>query len=163
MIQNVFDYYISWNKAASVQLAQFFDDTDPTNYKLSVKDFKLDENTAKSIACIIPFLVNVQEVEFRNNGITDGVAAAIVMACFANPSITRISFGYNYLRHSCGRTIRKLTALLPEKIQYLNLMGSTSNPDHMNPIVQSFEMMKTLKSLNLAGCGMTARTARTLG
>ena len=106
--QKVFDFYIAFNKAATTPISQFFDNSDPSSYKLSIRNYNLDDNTAKSIACIIPFLVDLDEVELRNNQITDNVAGVIAMACFANPRIKRLTFSYNYLRNAFARTFRKL-------------------------------------------------------
>ena len=71
-------------------------------------------------------MINIEEVEFKNNAMTDGICAAIVMACFANSNIKRITIAYNFIRNGCGKTLKKLNLLKPEKIQYLNLMGSTT-------------------------------------
>ena len=67
LIQNVFDHYCALSKAASMPIQQFFDDSDPNNSKFSIKNFKLDESTTKSFACLIPFLVDINELELRNN------------------------------------------------------------------------------------------------
>ena len=37
----------------------YLDATDPSSVKLSIKNIKLDDNTAKTLACIIPFLVEI--------------------------------------------------------------------------------------------------------
>ena len=76
----------------------------------------MDENMAKSFACLIPFLVEVTEVELVNNQITDSVAGAIIMACFANPNIKRIKMAYNFLRNCCAKTLHSLIKLKPEKV-----------------------------------------------
>jgi len=39
--------------------------------KLSYKNYHLDEMTSKALACLLPFLVNVSELELFNNQITD--------------------------------------------------------------------------------------------
>ena len=97
----------------SVKLQDYIDDSDPTVLKLSVKN-NISDGLAKSFACIIPFLINIEEVEFKNNAITDGICSAIVMACFANSNIKRITLAYNFIRDGCGKTIKKLNLLMPE-------------------------------------------------
>ena len=67
LIQEVFDYYCAIHKAVTIPLKQFFDEEDPNNVKFSIKNLKLDEEMAKSFACIIPFLVDVNELELRQN------------------------------------------------------------------------------------------------
>ena len=115
---------------------------------------KLDDNTAKSIACLIPFLVDVVEVELKNNSITDNIAGAIAIACFANPKIDRITIAYNYLRGGFTKTFQALTREAPLKIQYINLMGSINDPQHVRPIAKGFDSMECLKSLDLSGCAL---------
>ena len=104
-IQKVFDYYCQLNKAVSMPIAKFFDDSDPNNPKFSIKNFKLDENTVKALACLIPFLVDINEVELKNNQMLDSVSGAIVLACFANPSLKRITITYNFMRMSFSKTL----------------------------------------------------------
>ena len=65
--QYIFEHYCTMNKSAVIPIEPFFDTADPDNVKFSVKNFRLDENTVKSMVCLIPFLVDVVEVEFRNN------------------------------------------------------------------------------------------------
>ena len=148
----MFDHYCSLNKAATMPIHQFFDDSDPNNSKFSIKNFKLDESTTKSFVCLIPFLVDINELELRNNQITDAVAGSIVLAAFANPSIKRLSITYNYMRISFSRTLRKLIIMQPDKINYVNVMGSFNFADHIMPVVSTFEKMRLLMSVNIAGC-----------
>ena len=99
-IQNVFDYYCTLNRAATRNIKEYFDDSDPNCYKLSIKNVQLDDNSSKALACIIPFLINITELELRGCDITDAVASAIVFAVFANPGIKRLTMTYNHLRGS---------------------------------------------------------------
>ena len=89
----------------------FFDYTDPDSPKFTVRNLKLDDNTVKAIACFIPFLVDIVEVEFRNNQLTDHVASAVIVGCFANPSVSRLTIAYNYLRASFSKTFTALARL----------------------------------------------------
>ena len=82
------------------------------------------------------------------------------MACYANPRINRIHISYNFLRKGFGRTLASLSKMRPEKLQYLNIMGSAGNPEHVMPVVNSLEKMRLLKSLNLAGCGLNQHSCR---
>ena len=159
-IQSVFDYYCTEHKAAKVALASFFDDNDPKNYKFSIKNFKLDEGTTKALACIIPFLVDVNEIELKNNQIIDAVAGSIILAIFGNPTVNRISICYNYMRTSFSTTLCNLIKVAPFKINYLNLMGSINFADHLKPIVTSLSRMRQLISLSIAGCGTNQHTCR---
>ena len=120
-------------------ITQFFDDNDPNNNKFSIRNFKLDENTTKALVCLIPFLVEINELELRNNQITDSVAGSLVLAVFANPSIKRLSITYNYMRISFSRTLRKCIILSPDKINYVNVMGSFNFADHIMPVLTTFQ------------------------
>ena len=62
--QNVFDYYCDVHKAPPQPIAEWFDVSDPKNTKFSVKNRKIDDNTTKAIACIMPFLLDINEVVF---------------------------------------------------------------------------------------------------
>ena len=42
-----------------MNLEDLIDRTDPDNWKLSIKNQKIDDNLGKAFACIIPFLVEI--------------------------------------------------------------------------------------------------------
>ena len=50
-------------------------------------NYALNEPSSKAIACILPFLVNVEEVEMDNNMLSDSIGGLIVMGVFMNPTI----------------------------------------------------------------------------
>ena len=85
-----------------------------------------------------------------------------MLAIFANPSVKRMSISYNYLRNSFARTLKKLIVLAPDKISYLNVMGSINFAEHLMPIVTTVHNMRLLMSLNVAGCACNQHTCRAL-
>ena len=97
-------------------LEDWLDFSDPQNTKLAIRNYKLDDNTIKAIACILPFMLDVNEIEFRSNNITDIISGALVFAIFANPNIKRITIPYNHLRGVFARTLQKLIKLAPDKL-----------------------------------------------
>ena len=123
----MFDYYCDVHKAPPQPIAEWFDTSDPKNTKFSVKNRKIDDNTTKAIACILPFLLDINEVELKSTGMSDIVSGAIVMAIFSNTSIKRISITYNHLRGVFGKTLSSLMKLNQDKIHFLNIMGSINN------------------------------------
>ena len=54
-------------KAATIELAQFYNYDDPNCHKLSFKNIILDEQTMKAIIMIIPYMLDFVEIEFYNN------------------------------------------------------------------------------------------------
>ena len=86
---------------------------------------------------------------------TDSTVAALLFAFFAHPTLNRLTIAYNYLRLQFSRTFSALIRQYPSKILELNLMGSVSFPDHLDPIVRDLHNLQYLSILNLAGCGMT--------
>ena len=48
-------------------IGPFFDNSDPENPKFVIRNMKLDDSSVKALACLIPFLVEIVEVELRNN------------------------------------------------------------------------------------------------
>jgi len=56
-------------------------------FKLTFVNYSLNDQTAKAIAGLIPFLVNVEEIEFDNNRLSDPIAALVVLATFMNPTV----------------------------------------------------------------------------
>ena len=85
---------------------------------------------------IIPYMLDFVEIEFFNNQINDGVAAALVFAIFANPSVRRFTMAYNYMRLGLTRCLSKLMSLKPHKLDEINIMGSIIYTDHIDPLIR---------------------------
>ena len=94
----MFEHYCLETKAGAFDLEKFYNDADQTNVKLSFRNFMLDDQTAKAVALILPYMHEVKEFEAYSNKMSDQISGALLFAVFLNPSITKISFGYNYLR-----------------------------------------------------------------
>ena len=154
-LQQVLDHYCTETKAASMQLTQFLDYTDPNNVRLSIKNYHLDEPAAKAIACVIPFMVEISELEMQNNQLTDAIGGMFALAFFMNPSLKRLTMCYNYMRSTFTRSLSKLIAADPCKITHLNVMGSVSFADHLEPLTRSMPSMNNLEVLSIAGCGLS--------
>ena len=60
----------------------------------------------------------------------------IILSFFANPTLRRISCAYNYMRNTFTRVLEKMIALAPEKLLELNVMGSITFADHIDPIIR---------------------------
>ena len=60
----MFEHFCIENKAAPIILSEYFDKSDPQCTKLTFKNIQMDEQTLKSIACIIPMIVDIGELEF---------------------------------------------------------------------------------------------------
>ena len=161
-IQTVFDYYCNENKAAPVSLAHFLNYSDPQNVKLSIKNYHLDEQTAKSIACILPFMVEITELEMHNNQLTDVMGGMLVLAFFMNPNLKRLTICYNYLRSTFTKSLARLIASQPTKITHLNVMGSISFSDHLEPLARSMPSLKNLEVVSVAGCALSQKSCGTL-
>ena len=78
-----------------------------------------------------------------------------MLAAFANPSVKRLTVTYNYMRTSFTKTLSKLIKLEPNKIGYLNFMGSLNYSDHVMPLLGVLGNMKLLMSINFAGLPST--------
>jgi hypothetical protein len=71
-------------------------------------------------------MLDVHEVEFWNNNMTDLVSGMMVFAIYCNPNIRKVTVAYNYLRATFSRTLKRLARDQPEKLHELNVMGSIS-------------------------------------
>ena len=86
----------------------------------------------------------------------------MLLAAFANPSVKRLTVTYNYMRTSFTKTLQKLIKFMPEKIGYLNFMGSLNYADHVMPVLGVLGNMKLLMSINFAGLPSTQHVCREL-
>lgn len=162
VIQGIYEYYCKECKAAIVNLEQFYDFGDPTHPKLSIKNYQLDDQTAKALALIIPYLRDFTDIELYNNQLTDTVAAVIVLAYFVNPTMNRFKMGYNFMSSSFVQTFVGMSKMFPNKVIELNLMGCLNSPDYVDDIVTGMSVLKKLVNLNLAGCHMTQQNCKKL-
>ena len=87
MIQTIFEYFCLEFKAAPLNINKFIESLENGWKKVSFVNYALNEQSSKAIACILPFLVNVEEVVFVNNGLTDQIGGLVVMGVFMNPTI----------------------------------------------------------------------------
>jgi len=85
-------------KAAPIKLAQFYNYDDPKNTKLSFRNYQLDDQTVKAIALVLPYILDITELEMANTQITDLISSCLVFSVFMNPNLKRLTFAYNYGR-----------------------------------------------------------------
>lgn len=54
-------------KASPVPIGNYIVLGDNKIKKITLRNFNLDEATGKALACIIPFIIDIEEMEFSNN------------------------------------------------------------------------------------------------
>ena len=150
-------------KAAPIPIMNYIISGDNKIRKLSVKNFTLDEGQAKALACIIPFIVDIEEMEFSNNQLMDHCSAVLVLGFFQNPSLHKMTITYNFLRASFCKTLTDMIKAQPEKITSLNLMGSIASSDHVEHLCINLEKFKQLVSINFSGNNFNVNCCRIFG
>ena len=91
-IQNIFEYYCNQFKVSIFDIKQYIVPTDNNRTKLCLRNFQLNENQCKAIACTMPFMYKIQEVEFIKNQIGDLVSPLFLFGAFCNPDIVRFAY-----------------------------------------------------------------------
>jgi uncharacterized protein YjbI with pentapeptide repeats len=151
-------------KAAPLVINKFLEkhnlDQEHSWMKLNFKNYHLNEPTCKAIACLIPFLVNVDEVEMDNNQIGDNIAAVIAMAIFMNPIIKTFKYTNNTGKAAFCSTIHSVVRSQPHKLHSLSLASSVSLPDNMEKLVRGLPANKSLSDINLSGCNFSLNTCK---
>ena len=104
----MFEFFCLEFKAAPLVFGKFMEKQESGWWKVSFKNYHLNEPTTKAIACLIPYLVNVDEVEFDNNQINDQIAACVAMSIFMNPMIKTFRFMNNNCKASFCSSIHAL-------------------------------------------------------
>lgn len=89
-IQLIFEWYCHVFKAAPLTFRKFMSRMDTGYWKVSFINYSLNEPTLKAIACLLPFLVNVEEIHLENNKINDHLAAVLIFSCFMNPVLKSV-------------------------------------------------------------------------
>ena len=107
-------------------------------------------------------MTSINELELHNNQLQDAMGALFALAFFANPSLKRISVGYNYMRQAFSRSLSKLICAQPHKITHLSTMGSVTFSDHLEPLARCTPSLRNLEGLNLAGCGLSPKACATI-
>ena len=62
-----------------------------------MRDFQLDEGQVKAFALVLPFIHDINELDFTNTEITDMCAAALVLSFFMNPSLRSLTISSSFL------------------------------------------------------------------
>jgi hypothetical protein len=76
--------------------------------KFSLRLVVMTEHLVKALACTIPFMYGIYEIEFYKNSVTDIMSSVLLFAVFSNPNIKRLSFVGNPVRTSFNKTLRHL-------------------------------------------------------
>ena len=129
-------------KAAPIDLSKYYNETDPDNIKFQLKNYVLDDQTAKALALTIPYMHEIKEIDLSNNKVHDQISGAFLLATFCNPFIIRLNYSYQYLRGVFAKTLVKLLMKEPERIKSLNIMGSMTNGDHSELVIRSLPLMR---------------------
>jgi len=126
IIQLIFEFYCLELKAGPIPINDFIHTLEDGFgwMKLKFKNYILNEPTLKAIACVIPFMVNVKEVEFQTNGIQDHLSCALILACYMNPTIDSFKMDGNPLRGASVNTMNEMVKHFPTKKQTMFLVGS---------------------------------------
>ena len=96
--QLVFEFYCTEFKAIAPRLDKFMTRNDNGWWKLSFRNYILNEPTLKALSCALPFYVQIEEVELVKNQMGDQVGCCLAMALFMNPSIKYFSCDANFLK-----------------------------------------------------------------
>ena len=159
--QLCFEYFCMKFKAAAPDISKFLTRKENGWWVLSFRNYTLNEPTLKAIACLIPFLPQVEELNFSNNGMQDMVGSCLVFAAFLNPTIKHFFIQGNFAKNAFFETLKINSIAQPFKMQNMNFMGSISLPNNLESCIKTLEFNKHLTDLNLAGnpfglkaCGM---------
>lgn len=106
--------------------------TDNERIKFSIKNLTLDESTTKAIACTIPFIIGIYEIEFANNFVSDMMSSVLLMACYMNPSLVRINYVSNFAKINFNKTLVALMKGIPGKIKEINTSYSIHQVEIMD-------------------------------
>ena len=86
-MQEILEHYCDFFKVEEIDIAEYIVPMENDRIKLSFRSVLLSENLLKAIACTIPFIHDIFEVEFVNNQINDMVSSILMMAAFVAPSV----------------------------------------------------------------------------
>jgi hypothetical protein len=132
-------------------------------YKLSFNNYVLTEAMVKAISCILPFLVNVEEVEFIGNGITDLMSSILALSIFMNPTIDKVAFSNNHVRGAFVNVFKWCIPFQASKLLQFSVMGSFSFVEHFEKFSHEFYKFKSMQVLNISNCPVSAPAARLIG
>lgn len=128
--------------------------------KFSVKNLTLDESTTKAIACTIPFIIGIFEIEFANNFVSDMMSSILLMACYMNPSLVRINYISNFAKINFNKTLVALMKGIPGKIKEINTSYSIHQVEIIDQIMRSFMSFEDLVKVNMSGCCFSVNACR---
>jgi|688.fasta_scaffold338702_3 hypothetical protein len=104
---------------------------DNNRIKFSMKNYTLDDNTAKALCMTLPFMIEVQELELLNNMLNDLMVGVLLLAIYMNPTIMRFVYVANQARSVFKNTLIKMITLNPDKLKEINFMKSMPTVETM--------------------------------
>jgi len=119
-------------KVSAIDIKKFIVPTDNERIKFSIKNLTLDENTTKALSCTIPFILDIYEIEFCNNFISDIMSNIVLISCYMNPSVVRINYVSNFAKINFNKTLVALMKGHPGKIKELNTSYSIHQVEIMD-------------------------------
>lgn len=122
----------------------FLFEGDNNTTKLSFRNYHLDENTGKALACTIPFMTNIDEVEMISNGLSDHLITTIIMAVFMNPTVKKFVVSKNYCRTIFAKTFAALIKQMPEKLHTIFAIDCMPLSEVVEPFARVLPQCKVL-------------------
>ena len=157
--QLVFEFYCTEFKAIAPRLDKFMTRNDNGWWKLSFRNYILNEPTLKALSCALPFYVQIEEVELVKNQMGDQVGCCLAMALFMNPSIKYFSCDANFLKGCFMQSLTELMKRQTDKIQKLSLVGSVQFQDSLEMLVKTIPFNRVLSDINLSGNTFSLKTS----
>lgn len=121
-----------------IDIRKFIMPTDNERTKFSIKNLTLDENTTKALACTVPFVPDIYEIELANNLISDIMSNIVLISCYMNPWLVRINFVSNFAKINFNKTLVALMKGNPGKIKEVNTSYSIQQVEIMDQVMRSF-------------------------
>lgn len=157
-ISEIFRFYCTELSIAPVKFLHYID-----HNILKLINYSIQPHLCVAIACIIPYLQELEGLNFRNNGIKDEGAGLLLKACSLCPKFRVFHFEKNEVNAEFVQVLSSVMIESPELIQELSLASSKNFSKVVSNVCEAIKDSYYLTLLDLSNNNLDAISCKHLG
>eukprot|EP00347_Sterkiella_histriomuscorum_P011119 403373687 len=148
------EYYCNEMQIAPVKFLNYYNDG-----ILQLHNYNIQPNLCVAIACTIPYLIDLEGIKFKNNGIKDECASLILKAVSLCPKFRIFHFEKNEINQEFVDVLKEVMEE-QQDLTYLDLSNNNLDAISCKHLGYLIRTTSNLQDINLSYCGIRGHSAR---
>ncbi|CDW72567.1 UNKNOWN [Stylonychia lemnae] len=157
-ITEIFRFYCNELQIAPVKFLNYFSDG-----IIQLHNYNIQPNLCIAIASTLPYLIDLEGLKFKNNGIKDEGAALLLKACSLCPKFKIFHFEKNEINDEFVEVLTELMEESSDTIQELSLSSSKNVSKVISKICEALRDDYNLTYLDLSHNNLDAISTKYIG